>query len=83
MLFLWQLSLFISMVTLLLGIEKKSWLLLLMSTITFLPIAYYFAGANNIWKFVGITPIILLVLTIFMWFFGKKKWTSIVGKRKV
>lgn len=73
-LFLWQLSLFISMVTLILGIEKKSWILLLMSTITFLPIAYYFSGANNVWKFVGITPIILFVLTILMWFNSKKKW---------
>ncbi|MEK9197228.1 hypothetical protein SFC08_00970 [Lysinibacillus halotolerans] len=74
MVLLWQLSLFISMVTLILGIEKKSWILLLISTITFLPIAYYFSGSNNVWKFVGITPIILLILTILMWFIKKKTW---------
>ncbi|MBD8027456.1 hypothetical protein H9636_12405 [Ureibacillus sp. Re31] len=74
MVLLWQLSLFISMVTLILGIEKKSWILLLISTITFLPIAYYFSGANDVWKFVGITPIILLILTILMWFIKKKTW---------
>ncbi|MFL0507072.1 hypothetical protein ACH0B5_15130 [Ureibacillus sp. 179-F W5.1 NHS] len=74
MVLLWQLSLFISMVTLILGIEKKSWILLLISTITFLPIAYYFSGSNNVWKFVGITPIILLILTTLMWFIKKKTW---------
>ena len=72
MLLLWQLSLFVSIVTLLVGVVKKSWVFLLISTITFIPIAYYFLGANNAWKYVGLTPVILLVLTILIWFISKK-----------
>lgn len=37
---------------------------LLISTLTALPITYYFWGANNEWKLVGLTPILLLLLTI-------------------
>ncbi|WP_075618612.1 hypothetical protein [Paenisporosarcina indica] len=73
MLFLWSLSFVVSIVALIVGVAKKSWIYLLISTITFLPIAYYFSGANNTWKYVGLTPIVLLVLTIFIWLFNKKK----------
>lgn len=79
MLLLWQLSLFVSIAALLCGIVKKSWVFLLISTITFIPIAYYFSGANNAWKYVGLTPVILLVLTILVWFISKKKMISIKG----
>lgn len=77
MLLLWQLSLFVSIGTLIVGVGKKSWIFLLISTITFIPIAYYFSGANNAWKFVGLTPVILLVLTILIWFISKKIVRSI------
>ena len=77
MLLLWQLSLFISIGTLIVGVGKKSWVFLLISTITFIPIAYYFSGANNAWKYVGWTPVILLVLTILFWFISKKSVRSI------
>ncbi|MEI4770107.1 hypothetical protein WAX74_10710 [Psychrobacillus sp. FJAT-51614] len=73
MLLLWQLSLFVSILALIVGILKKSWVFLLISTITFIPIAYYFSGTNNAWKYVGLTPIILFVLTILIWFISKKK----------
>lgn len=72
MLLLWQLSLFVSILTLIVGFVKKSWVFLLISTFTFIPIAYYFLGANNAWKYVGLTPVILLVLTILLWFISKK-----------
>jgi len=67
MLILWNLSLFVSIVALMVGVAKKSWIYLLISTITFLPIAYYFSGANNAWRYVGLTPIVLFVLTIIIW----------------
>ncbi|MFC5591750.1 hypothetical protein ACFPRA_22955 [Sporosarcina soli] len=73
MLLLWYFSLFVSIVTLIAGIAKKSWVFLLISSITFTPIAYYFSGANNAWKYVGLTPILLLVLAILTWFLNKKK----------
>ena len=73
MLVLWQLSLFVSILTLLVGLVKKSWVFLLISTITFIPIAYYLSGANNAWKYVGLTPVILVILTILIWFIRKKK----------
>ncbi|KQL34905.1 MULTISPECIES: hypothetical protein [Bacillaceae] len=79
MLLLWQLSLFVSIAALLVGIVKKSSVFLLISTITFIPIAYYFSGVNNAWKYVGLTPVLLLVLTILIWFISKKKTRSIKG----
>lgn len=79
MVLLWQLSLFVSIVTLLMGVAKTSWVYLLISTITFIPIAYYFSGANNAWKYVGLTPVILLVLTILIWFINKKKMSVFKG----
>lgn len=79
MLLLWQLSLFISILALMVGIIKKSWVFLLASTITFIPISYYFSGAKNAWKYVGLTPLILIVLTILIWFISKKKMRSIKG----
>jgi len=73
MLLLWQISLFVSIATLLVGVVKKSWVFLLISTITFIPLAYYFSGANNAWKYVGLTPVLLFVLTILIWFISKEK----------
>lgn len=73
LLLLWGLSLFVSITALMVGIAKKSWIYLLISTITSLPIAYYFSGANSAWKYVGLTPIVLLVLTIIIWFLNRKK----------
>ncbi|MGE7694859.1 hypothetical protein ACQKNC_12160 [Lysinibacillus sp. NPDC094177] len=71
-LFLWQLSFFISVVTLIMGIFKKSWIFTLISTITFLPVAYYFLGAVNTIKYIGLTPIILVILAILFWFLKRK-----------
>ncbi|MEN2766090.1 hypothetical protein [Ornithinibacillus xuwenensis] len=48
--FLWQISLMISVITLLYGIFKKSWVSLLISFITSIPIAYYLNGAENGWR---------------------------------
>ena len=76
MLLLWQLSLLVSIVTLLMGIAKRSWFFLLISTVTFIPIAYYFSGANNAWKYVGVIPFIFLILTILTWFINNKKTKS-------
>jgi len=73
MLLLWQISLFVSIATLLVGVVKKSWVFLLISTITFIPLAYYFSGANNAWKYVGLTPVLFFVLTILIWFISKEK----------
>jgi len=71
-LFLWQLSFFIFGVTLIVGIFKKSWVFMLISTITFLPIAFYFLGAKNAFKYIGLTPIFLFILAILFWFFKRK-----------
>lgn len=71
MLLLWYFSLIISIVSFLAGIHKKSWLSLFLSTITSLPIAYYFLGAENAWRFVGFIPLFLLILTIITWLNNK------------
>jgi hypothetical protein len=65
--FLWQISLVISIITFLYGIFKKSWVSLLISFITSIPIAYYFNGAENDWRLVALTPIFLLMLTFVFW----------------
>ena len=72
MLLLWYTSFFISVVTLIFGVLKRSWLLMLVSSVTFIPIAYYFSGAVNAWKYVGFTPIILLIVTIYLCFSERK-----------
>lgn len=71
-LFLWQLSFFISGVTLIVGIFKKSWVYMLISTMTFLPIAFYFLGAKNTFKYIGLTPIVLFILAILFLFLKRK-----------
>ena len=72
MLLLWYASFLTSIITLVFGISRRSWLFMLISTITFIPIAYYFFGANNALKYVGLTPIIFLLLTVFFWFSERK-----------
>ncbi|MFC9540407.1 hypothetical protein ACFTQ7_11060 [Lysinibacillus sp. NPDC056959] len=71
-LFLWQLSFFIFGVSLIVGIFKKSWVFMLISTITFLPIALYFLGAVNAFKYIGLTPFVLFILTLLFWFLKRK-----------
>lgn len=71
---LWQLSLLASIICLIIGLIKRSWPFLLISTITFLPIAIYFLGVNNYLKSIAFTPIILFMLTIlFFSQFHKKR----------
>ncbi|CAM3206566.1 hypothetical protein FITA111629_09895 [Filibacter tadaridae] len=72
MLLLWYASFLSSIITLAFGISSRSWTFMFLSTVTSIPIAYYFFGANNALKYVGFTPIILLVLTIYFWFSGRK-----------
>lgn len=72
MLFLWYASLLASIFTLVLGVSKRSWIFMLISTITFIPFAFYFLGAVNAWKYVGFTSIILLTLTVYFWFSARK-----------
>ena len=72
MLLLWYASFLTSIITLAFGISRRSWLFMLISTITFIPIAYYFFGANNALKYIGLTPIMFLLLTVFFWFSERK-----------
>lgn len=54
------------------GMAKRSSIALLMSTLTSLPIAFYFLGAENAWRLVGFMPFALLILTVFIWLLNKK-----------
>lgn len=72
MLLLWYASFLTSIITLAFGIFRRSWLLMLISTVAFIPIASYFFGANSAVKYVGLTPIIFLLLTVFFWFSDRK-----------
>lgn len=75
MLLLWYASFLTSIITLAFGISRRSWLFMLISTITSIPIAYYFFGANSAVKYVGLIPIILLGLTLFFLFSERKTKT--------
>ena len=72
MLVLWNLSLVFSIIAFMVGMAKRSSIALLMSTLTSLPIAFYFLGAENAWRLVGFMPFALLILTVFIWLLNKK-----------
>ncbi|MEK4699699.1 hypothetical protein MKX47_08865 [Solibacillus sp. FSL R7-0668] len=74
MLLLWNLAFCVSIFTLIMGLVKQSWRLLLISSIPTLPIALYFLmGAENAFKYVGFSPLLLLILTAAMWVMNKRK----------
>ncbi|TQR12943.1 hypothetical protein [Psychrobacillus soli] len=79
MILLLQLSLFLTIATLFVGVFRMSWVFLLISTFMSIPISYYLSGANNALKYASLSPIILLFLTIFMWFISKKIKKPIKG----
>ena len=71
MLSLWYLALAVSIAALLAGIIKMSWPYIFLSAMSSIPIAYYFSGAKNAWKYVGLTPVFLLILAILIWYIRK------------
>lgn len=71
-LFLWILSFFVSIVCLVVGLFRRSWLLMLVSSITFLPVGYYFSGAVNYFKLIGLIPIVLFVIAVLFWYLGRR-----------
>lgn len=71
-LLLWRISFFISIIALVIGVFKRSWVFMLISAITFIPIAYYFSGAVNYLRYIGFAPVIMLFLTIIFWFLKKR-----------
>lgn len=74
MLLLWNLAFCVSIFTLMIGLVKQSWQLLLISTVSSLPIAFYFLiGAENSYKYVSLSPLLLLALTVRLWIKNKRK----------
>jgi hypothetical protein len=73
LIFLWQASLCISVMLFVAGIWKKSASFMLFSFFTFLPVSYFFLGAENSFKVLAIVPIFLLVLTFSFWGTDQKK----------
>jgi ABC-type polysaccharide/polyol phosphate export permease len=65
--FLWQVSLVVSVISFCYGLFKRSWVSMLISFLTFLPIAYYFNGARNEWRLVALIPILVLIITTTFW----------------
>lgn len=75
-LLLWYASILTSMITFAFGISERSWLYMLVSTTTLLPLAYYFLGANSALKYVGFIPLVPLCMTIFFWWYSSKCKTA-------
>ncbi|KOY80653.1 hypothetical protein I6G82_09525 [Lysinibacillus macroides] len=72
MLLLWSMSFVVAIFALVLAVVKCSWIFMLISTITCIPVAAYFWGANNAWQSIGFIPLFLLMLTMAFWFLEKK-----------
>ncbi|MDD1370687.1 hypothetical protein PTB13_23875 [Bacillus sp. MHSD17] len=73
MLILWSVSFVIVIFAFVLGVVKLSWVYMLISTILSIPVAsYYFFGANKAWKYIGLIPVLLLMLTVAFWFLEKR-----------
>jgi hypothetical protein len=64
---LWQLAFVASIITFFYGQWKNSWFSMFISFITFLPIAYYFNGAENGWRVLAIIPFLLLLFVFVFW----------------
>ena len=71
--FLWQVSVVMALITFLYGLINRSWVSMLISFTTSLPFAYYFNGAENVWRLVALTPIVLLSITLYFWKMDKKQ----------
>jgi len=66
--FLWWMSGISSLAVFYFAIAGRSWKLSLLSAVLFLPIAYYFGGANNAYRLIGLLPLIPIVLAAcFFW----------------
>lgn len=66
--FLWWMSGILSFGVLFFAIVAKSWALSLTSAALFLPIAYYFGGAENAFQLIGLFPLVHIVLAaVFFW----------------
>lgn len=72
MLLLWSASFVIAIFAFVLAVVKFSWRYMMISTITSIPVTSYFIGANNAWKYLGLIPMILLILTVVFWFLEKQ-----------
>ncbi|NGQ94223.1 hypothetical protein G3578_03420 [Brevibacillus sp. SYP-B805] len=66
--FLWWMSGILSIGVLFLAIVAQSSALSLISAVLFLPIAYYFIGAENAFQLIGLFPLLQIVLAgVFFW----------------
>lgn len=70
--FLWQVTVVVSLIAFLYGLINRSWVSMLISFITSLPFAYYLNGAENVWRLVALTPIVLLSITFYFWKMRRK-----------
>jgi presenilin-like A22 family membrane protease len=63
----------VSFFTFALGLAKRSWVSMIISSVTSLPIVYYFLAYNNEWmKLVWFIPLLLLFLAFTFWWSKRK-----------
>lgn len=55
-----------SVLFLMIGISKKSWIMLLISTLLSIPMTYYFYGAENFLKLFTFSPLIPFFFLVFI-----------------
>lgn len=72
MLLLWSMSFVIAIFAFVLAVVKLSWIFMLISAITSIPVAVYFWDANNAWQSIGFIPMFLFMLTLAFWFLEKR-----------
>ncbi|WP_139125127.1 hypothetical protein [Bacillus solimangrovi] len=64
---LWQMVLGVSVISGVIGILTKSWIYMLISFITSLPVSFIFLGSSSLTIIVKFIPLLLLLLTIVFW----------------
>lgn len=64
----------VSLCTAAFGLAKRSWILMLVSSVTSLPAVFYFLGYNREWmKLVWFIPFVLLLVSFIFWRRSTKK----------
>jgi hypothetical protein len=70
--FLWWLSFGVSIYTFVYGVAGRSWIYMLISMLTFLPISYFLFSFDNSLKYIAYLPLVPLLFGILFWF----KWNK-------
>lgn len=79
MLLLWSASGVIFIFAFVFAVVRLSWVYMLISAIASIPVTAYFFGAENVWQYIGFTPLVFFALTVVLWFLQKRRMKLIAA----